>query len=63
MSRVVMIDHIENYKEHEIQLTNTGKGWKYQIPKILGTRSSMLYTKKETALQIAKGVIDHIMTL
>ena len=58
-----MIDHKENYKEHEIQLVDTGKGWKYQIPKIQGSRSSMVYTKKETALQIAKGVIDHVTTL
>jgi chromosome segregation and condensation protein ScpB len=58
-----MIDHRENYKEHEIQLINTGKGWKYRIPKILGSRSSTLYTEKEIALEIAKGVIDHNTTL
>lgn len=58
-----MIDYRENYKGYEIELTGTGKGWKYQIPKILGTRLSMLYSKRETALQIAKGVIDHHTTL
>lgn len=58
-----MTVYTEEYKGHEIQLTGTGKGWNYQIPKILGGRPSMLYSKKETALQIAKGVIDHLTTL
>ena len=48
----------EEYKGHEIELTGSGKGWKYQIPKILGTRFSVSYSKRETALEIAKGVID-----
>jgi hypothetical protein len=58
-----MTVYTEEYKGHEIQLTGTGKGWNYQIPKILGLRPSMLYSKKETALQIAKGVIDNFITL
>ena len=49
-SKVVMIDYKEDYKGHEIQLTKTGKGWKYQIPNILGYRPPMLYSKKETTL-------------
>jgi chromosome segregation and condensation protein ScpB len=57
-----MADHKEDYKGHEIQLAGTGKGWKYQIPKILGSRASMLYSKKETALEIAKGIIDRFIT-
>ena len=62
MSRVVTIDHQEEYKGHEILLTSIGRGWKYQIPNILGYRPPMLYSKKETALQIAKGVIDRLTT-
>jgi hypothetical protein len=52
----------EDYKGHKIQLTGTGKGWKYEIPKLLGYRPPMLYSKKETALEIAKGVIDRLTT-
>lgn len=58
-----MTVHKEDYKGHEIQLTGTDKGWTYQIPNVLGHRPSMLYSKRETALQIAKGVIDHLTTL
>ena len=57
-----MIDYKEDYKGHEIQLTGSGKGWKYQIPKVLGFRPTMLYSKRETALEIAKGVIDRLTT-
>jgi hypothetical protein len=59
LSRVT-IDHQEDYKGHEIQLTKTGKGWKYGIPNMLGYRPPMLYSKKETALETAKGVIDRL---
>jgi len=54
--------HKEDYKGHEIQLTGTGKGWGYQISTIRGYRSPMLYSKKETALEIAKGIIDRFIT-
>jgi hypothetical protein len=54
--------HTEDYKGHKIQLTGTGKGWEYQIPTIRGYRSPMLYSKKETALEIAKGIIDRFIT-
>jgi hypothetical protein len=57
-----MIIHKEDYKGHEIHITDTGKGWNYRIPNVLGSRPSTLYSKRETALQIAKGVIDHLMT-
>ena len=57
-----MMGYKEDYKGHEIQLTNTGEGWKYQIPKVLGFRPTMLYSKRETALEIAKGVIDRLTT-
>lgn len=50
------------YKGHEIQLTDTGQGWKYQIPAIRGYRHPMLYTRKETALEIAKGIVDRLST-
>ena len=62
MSRV-NIDHQEDYKGHEIQLTDTGEGWKFEIPTIRGFRNPMLYSKKETALEIAKGIIDRNTTL
>lgn len=55
-----MAGYREDYKGHEIQLTDTGKGWKYQIPKVLGSRPPMLYAKRETALEIAKGIIDRL---
>jgi len=63
MSRVITKDHTEEYKGHEIQLTSTGKGWAYRIPTISGNRPGMLYSKKETALEIAKGVIDRNTSL
>jgi len=63
MSRVSTKDHTEEYKGHEIQLTSSGKGWAYRIPLISGNRPPMLYSKKETALEIAKGVIDHLTAL
>ena len=63
MSRVVVQGHTEEYKGHEIQLTSTGKGWAYRIPAISGNRPPMLYSKQETALDIAKGVIDRLTTL
>lgn len=56
-----MIDHKENYKGYEIQLTGTGKGWKYQISAIRGFRPPMLYSKKETALEVAKAIIDRFI--
>ena len=57
-----MTDYKEDYKGHEIRLIHIGKGWKYQIPNILGYRPPMLYSKKATALEIAKGVIDRLAT-
>ena len=58
-----MTNHVEDYKGHEIQLTDTGEGWDYQIPTIRGFRRPMLYSSKETALKIAKGIIDRAITL
>jgi hypothetical protein len=58
-----MVDYKEEYKGHEIKLTDTGKGWKYQISTMRGYKSTMLYSKKETALEIAKGIIDRNTTL
>jgi len=55
-----MADYKEDYKGHEILLTSSGKGWKYEIPKILGYRPPMLYSKRETALARARGVIDRL---
>ncbi len=57
-----MKDYKEDYKGYEIQLTGTGKGWEYHIPKVLGFRPTMLYSKQETALEIAKGIIDRLTT-
>ena len=53
----------EEYKGHEIQLIGEGRKWNYQIPKILGDRLLILYSKRETALEIAKGIIDRHTTL
>jgi hypothetical protein len=53
--------HKEDYKGHKIQLTGTGKGWEYQISTIRGNRPPMLYSKKETALEIAKAIIDRFI--
>ena len=58
-----MADQIEDYKGHEIQLIDTGQGWGYKIPMIRGFRHPMLYSSKETALKIAKGIIDRLITL
>jgi hypothetical protein len=58
-----MTDYKEEYKGHEILLTGSGKGWKYEIPKILGYRPPMLYSKRETALERAKGVIDRLTSI
>ena len=58
-----MKDYKEEYKGHEILLTGTGKGWAYKIPSVSGNRPTMLYSKKETALERAKGVIDRLTTL
>jgi hypothetical protein len=54
--------YTEDYKGHQIQLTGSGKGWKYQIATIRGYRPPMLYSSKETALEIAKGIIDRVIT-
>jgi len=58
-----MANQIEDYKGHEIQLIDTGQGWEYKISAIRGFRHSMLYSSKETALKIAKGIIDRLITL
>jgi hypothetical protein len=58
-----MTIHKEDYKGHEIELTGTGKGWKYRIPNVLGYRPPMLYSKRETALKVAKAVIDRLINL
>ena len=63
MPKAVITIYKEEYKGHEIELTGSGRGWNYQIPKILGVRPSMFYSKRETALEIAKGVIDRNTTL
>ena len=56
-----MTDHTEDYKGHIIQIRRTGRGWEYQIPTIRANKSAMLYSKKETALEIAKGIIDRFI--
>jgi hypothetical protein len=58
-----MAVYTEEYKGHEIQLIGDGRKWNYQIPKILGNRLSMVYSTRETALEIAKGIIDRHITL
>jgi hypothetical protein len=58
-----MTNQIEDYKGHEIQLIDTGEGWEYKIATIRGFRHPMLYSSKETALKIAKGIIDRLITL
>ena len=58
-----MTNQIEDYKGHEIEIIDTGRGWEYKISTIRGFRNSMLYTSKETALKIAKGIIDRLITL
>ena len=58
-----MTNQTEDYKGHEIQLIDTGEGWEYKISTIRGFRRPMLYSSKETALKIAKGIIDRLITL
>jgi hypothetical protein len=58
-----MPDYTENYKGHEIRLTDTGAGWEYQITAVRGYRRPMTYANKEKALEIARGIIDRNTTL
>ena len=56
-----MPNQIEDYKGHEIELIDTDKGG-YKISSIRGLDFTCLLNK-ETAIKIAKGIIDRLITL